>query len=414
MARRTRRNSFGTLIDTGTTTHPSFAIRWWEGSKRKKKSGFKSRTAALEALARVRSGLSDGTLIEKRKAGIAFTTVADEWLRLHSAPNLRSHEDNQGRYDRHLKPFFGDCPLNAITATRILELRAKIQSQVIVRKHHRGVDGKHESVETHLAHRTVNLVLALLRSILRFAVASGHITVSPTDRLGRGKLMLSIEKSKLEPPIQTADDVGRLLGAVRDLGEEVRRPALFPLFATLAFTGIRRGEAFGIAWSDLDLSRRLLTVRRSYGGQTKSGRHRTVPIPAELVPILTAWRLRAPWGGEGLVFPDDTTGAMVSKNATFPQSALWAALARVGLRRIRLHDLRHQCVAAFLMAGGSIYDASKNLGHASVAFTAAVYGHLSGDHRVAESDRLSFKIPSGAGARVIPFDGRPARESAGG
>ena len=50
-----------------------------------------------------------------------------------------------------------------------------------------------------------------------------------------------------------------------------------------------------------------------------------------------------------------------------------AALARVGLGRIRLHDLRHQCVAAFLMAGGSIYDASKNLGHSSVAFTAAVH-----------------------------------------
>jgi hypothetical protein len=111
------------------------------------------------------------------------------------------------------------------------------------------------------------------------------------------------------------------------------------------------------------------------------------------------------------MFPDDETGAMVSQNATFPQAALWAALKLVGLPRIRVHDLRHQCVAAFLMAGGSIFDASKNLGHASVAFTAAVYGHLSGDHRVAESDRLCFTIPAETTAKVLPFQSPGATEA---
>jgi integrase len=392
--------------------HPAFVIRWWEGSRRKKKSGFRTRTDAAEALARVRTGLGDGTLVEKRKAGIAFSTIAEDWLRLHSAPNLRSHADNQARYERHVKPFFGDAPLTAVTPTRILELRAKLKSTVVVRKHHRDADGKHRIIETKMAARTVNLVLALVRSILRFAVASGHIPASPTDRLGRGKLMLPIEKTKLAPPIEKAEDVGRLLAALRLVGEETHRPALFPLFATLVFTGVRRGEAFGLAWSDVDLSRRLISVRRSYGGLTKSGRHRTVPVPAELVTILQAWRDRTPWGTEGFVFPDDETGKMVSENATFPQTALWAALKRVGLRRIRLHDLRHQSVAAFLMAGGSIYDASKNLGHASVAFTAAVYGHLSGDHRVAESDRLSFKIPLEDAGKVIAFAAPQNREPA--
>lgn len=59
------------------------------------------------------------------------------------------------------------------------------------------------------------------------------------------------------------------------------------------------------------------------------------------------------------------------------------------------------------MAGGSIYD----VGHASVAFTAAVYRHLSGDHRVKESDGLSFTIPSDATAKVLPFESRSEAES---
>jgi hypothetical protein len=239
MARRTRRNGFGTILAVGTTTHPAFAIRWWEGSRRKKKSGFRTRTEAADALARVRTGLGDGTLVEKRRAAIGFDTVARQWLDLHSKPNLRSHDDNEERYRGHVATFFGDCPLTAVTATRILELRAKLQTHIIVRLR-RDASGKVHKIESKMKPRTINLVLALVRSILRFAVANGHIVASPTDRLGRGKFMLPVEKTKLAPPIERAEDVGRVLAALRDIGEEARRPWLSPLFSLLAYTGAER------------------------------------------------------------------------------------------------------------------------------------------------------------------------------
>ena len=87
--RRTRRNSFGTVIPTGNSTYPSFAIRWWEGSRRKKQSGFPTRTLVVEALARIRAGLGDGTLVEKRRATIGFDQVARQWL-------------DQDKYARHV------------------------------------------------------------------------------------------------------------------------------------------------------------------------------------------------------------------------------------------------------------------------------------------------------------------------
>jgi integrase len=49
---------------------------------------------------------------------------------------------------------------------------------------------------------------------------------------------------------------------------------LYGLFATLSYTGLRRGEAMGLRWSEVDLDRRLITVRRSYEGRTKSGKDR--------------------------------------------------------------------------------------------------------------------------------------------
>jgi integrase len=392
MPRRARRNTFGTIIPTGTATHPAFCVRWWEGSKRRQRSGYKTRTEAAEGLARVQTMLGDGTLPTKRRASIGFDKAADEWLTLHSKPNLRSHDDNEERYEKHVKPFFGDSPLAAVTAARVLELRAKLQAKT------RTV-GKGENKETrHMAARTINLTMALVRSILRFAVSNGHIPASPTDRIGRGKLMLAVDNAKLAPPIGTAEDVGRVLEAIRQIGEETHRPVLYGLFATLAYTGLRRGEAMGLRWSDVDLDRRLITVRRSYEGRTKSGKDRLVPIPVELVPILQQHRLADPWKGE-LVFPNEEGGACYSKNSK-PGKVLELALERCGLPRIRVHDLRHVFASYFVMRGGDIFTLQRILGHSTPQITSDTYAHLSPAHLAGAADRVSFPIPA-APAKII-------------
>jgi integrase len=386
MSHRGRRNSFGTIIATGTATKPAFVIRWWEGSRRKKKSGFRTRTDAAEALARIRTGLGDGTLVEKRRAAIGFDEVARQWLDLHSRPNLRSHADNEERYRVHVAPFFGDAPLTAVKATRILEFRAKLQG-------------------TGLAPRTVNLVLALVRTVLRFAVANGHIPASPTDRLGRGKLMLPIETAKLAPPIEHPEDVGRLLAVLRELGDELHRPELHPFFALLAYTGLRRGEALGLRWSDVDLERRMITVRRSYEGQTKSSKHRTVPVPAGLVSILRAYRLADPWKGE-LVFPN-AAGEMYSPNAKL-ETLLRRALGCAKLPAIRVHDLRHVFASHFVMGGGDIFTLQRILGHSTPQLTSDTYAHLSPRHLAGEADRVAYPEPTDP-AEVLPFTAKASR-----
>lgn len=177
-------------------------------------------------------------------------------------------------------------------------------------------------------------------------------------------------------------------------------PTRYALFATLVYLGLRKGEALGLRWSDVDLEQRIVTVRHSYSGPTKNGRHRAVPIPTPLVAVLRRHRLDEPYQGD-LVFPTDA-GEAYTRNGKL-QGVLRAALARCGLPQIRLHDLRHTHAAHFLMAGGSLFDLQKTLGHASVAFTASVYGHLSQDHRVKESDRLAGLFDAPAPAKVLPF-----------
>lgn len=398
-SRRTRRSGFGTIYTTGTPTNPAFAIRWFEGSRRKKQSGFTRRTDAADALARIRTGLGDGTLVEKRRAGIGFDEVARQWLDLHSKPNLRSHADNEERYRLHVADFFGDCPLAAVTPTRVLELRAQLQTKVI-RRTRIDASGKPFVVDTVLAPRTVNLIMALVRSILSFAVVNGHVAASPITRLGRGRLMLPVAKTKLAPPIERAEDVGRLLAAIGDIEREESRPGMHALFATLVYTGIRRGEALGLRWSDLDLNRRIISVRRSYAGLTKSSKHRTVPVAPALAAVLKAHRIADPWKVE-LVFPDEA-GQLFSKQSKLLQDVLEAALIRIEHPRIRVHDLRHTFASHFVMSGGDIFTLQRILGHSTPVITSDTYAHLSPDHMASAADRVAFPEPNEP-ADVIPF-----------
>jgi integrase len=108
------------------------------------------------------------------------------------------------------------------------------------------------------------------------------------------------------------------------------------------------------------------------------------------------------------VFPADD-GGIASRNSK-PENVLRAALDTMKHPHIRIHDLRHVYASSFVMAGGSVYDLQKNLGHHSVAFTAEVYGHLSADHRVREADRLAFDAPPEAEGKVIELP-RPTRKA---
>lgn len=378
-AARTRAD-FGCIIPCGTSSEPAFKIRWFEGRTRRQRSGFKTKRDARIALAEIRVSLENGSAAAARKAERPFRDVGREWLRVHSAPNLRSHGDNLSRWDNHLDPRLGDVALADLTPRRILEFRAELQTDTKKRP-----DGT--LVPKHRA-RTINQILQLLRAILKYAVLAGYIPACPTDRIGRGKYLVRVDKTKMEPPIATANDAGRLLACVREVRED--RHALF---ATLLYLGLRKGELAGLRWCDVDFRRGFVTVRRSYGGPPKSGREREVPMPAPLVTILEAHKLAAPFKDCELVFPNDS-GTMFTRFDQQLQHTLDAALDSAGLPRMTLHKLRHAYASFFVMSGGSIFDLQRNLGHSSVQLTSEVYAHLSPDHRVKDAQRLHFPEPA--------------------
>jgi integrase len=172
---------------------------------------------------------------------------------------------------------------------------------------------------------------------------------------------------------------------------------VFPMVATALYTGLRKGELFGLRWSDLNFERGQITVAKSYDGKTKTGKTRHVPLVPRLAPILRAWRDRQHRDPSPLVFPLE--GRM---GQAYETRAL-GAMMQVAFGREPpkvWHSLRHTYASHFVMAGGNILTLQRLLGHASVEMTADVYSHLAPDFMAAEAARLDF---STALAGVTPI-----------
>ena len=155
-------------------------------------------------------------------------------------------------------------------------------------------------------------------------------------------------------------------------------------------TGMRRGEACGLRWDDVDLEASRLSVRRAlipHGNgvivsepKTIKGR-RSIALDPGTIEVLKAQAQQQlvdqaekaeAWRDSGYVFTKESGEPvhpqMVSRG--FAQ-----AIAAAKLPQIRLHDLRHTHATLALQAGIHPKVVSERLGHATIAITLDTYSH---------------------------------------
>jgi integrase len=146
-------------------------------------------------------------------------------------------------------------------------------------------------------------------------------------------------------------------------------------------TGVRRGEALGLRWTDVDLRRGRAAITQTLiivGGavqlsQPKTRRARRVVALDDLTVRKLADH-EDHCGRHALVFCRQD-GSFLNPGAVTKR---FAALVRAaGVPLIRLHDLRHTHATMALRAGVHPKVVSERLGHATVAITLDLYSHAS-------------------------------------
>lgn len=170
--------------------------------------------------------------------------------------------------------------------------------------------------------------------------------------------------------------------------DRAARHRLHALYHLIAFRGLRRGEACGLRWADVDLDEGTIRIRwqiTQNGGRTEQGRpkseagERQVTLDQHTIKQLAAHRARQnherlaaghTWNDTGFVFtqPDGNPLAPMSVSEQFLLLAMGA-----GLPPVRLHDLRHGAATILLRAGHDLKVVQETLGLSSITIASDTY-----------------------------------------
>ena len=285
----------------------------------------------------------------------------------------RTQESYSSIVERHLIPSLGNVILTELQPQQI-------QSYYAEKLQKGRADGKGG-----LSARSVVYHHRILSKALDYAVKMGLVVRNIA------KVVEPHRISKKSMNTLSQDEITRFLDAASETDYYV-------FFTTLIHTGLRRGELLALRWRNIDLASGTLTVTETaykLGNgdyiikepKTPQSR-RTVKLPIFLVELFKIYRadqelLRIQLGVT--LKADDFVhirqdGSPINPNAI--TLVFHRIIKKAGIRKIRLHDLRHTHATMMLQANVNPKIVSERLGHANIGITLDTYSHCTaGDAR---------------------------------
>jgi integrase len=266
-----------------------------------------------------------------------------------------------------------DTPLRIITSHTMKSLRRDIQGSDIARS-------------------TQVSLWGFVKAVFKFAALEGIISNDPTHGLMlRRSRRVGVGEEKVEA--YTKKEVEALVRTAQALSVssnlKKRRAHQFTwLIAPLLFeTGMRISELLALEWNNVDLVDGVLHIRQSFGRGDKDlqevkalASHRSLVISSGMIEELKTLKER----GTKFLFETYNRTPLSYHNALHWWYRLQDA---AGVKRGGFHKARHYYASRLIEAGVNAKVLTTNLGHADVAFTLQVYGHLFDDRDTRDSKR---------------------------
>ena len=338
------------------------------GRRRQKSQTVKgTKRDAQRVLREVLISLEQGSYVKPNKV-----TLGDwlrQWLKDYASMNTtdRTQESYSSIVERHLIPSLGKVMLADLQPQHI-------QSYYAEKLSNGRADGKGG-----LSARSVVYHHRILSKAIDYAVKMGMVVRNVAD--------------VVQPPrVQRVTMRTLSTEEVKSFLDTAQETDYYVYFATLLYTGLRRGELLALKWRNLDLVKDTLTVvetayKLGNGDyiikepKTAQSRRSVVLTPA-LGELFREYRidqelLRIQLGvsldADDFVFirPD---GSPINPNAV--TLAFRRIIKTAGLRNIRIHDLRHTHATLMLKAGVHPKVVSERLGHANIGITLDIYSHV--------------------------------------
>jgi integrase len=389
-----------------------------DGRRRRiRRGGFPDRAAAEQALARLRMPAPGGDGGTPMSVG----QWLEHWLAARTAPRPSTLRGYAAHVRLYLAPCLGQILLADLSAAHVQAMFTAISRQ-------------HTAAGTPISPATLARVKATLRAALNAAIRAGHITANPASRAElpparrpRAVVWTSArvedwQRTGIRPAVAiwTPAQTAAFLNSIRG-------HRLYGAYHLIALRGLRRGEACGLRWCDIDLAASTAVISRQlqqYGGHlalcppktASSGR--IIALDRTTVAALRAHqaqqqadraRLADRYHDSGYVITGVNGNPMAPDRLSRSFRQLFAA---AGLPPVRLHDLRHGAASLALAAGADLKVVQDMLGHASIVLTADTYTSVLPDvARRAAEDTATLIIAAGCLVPGTQRHRRPGRRA---
>ncbi|MCL2474915.1 MAG: site-specific integrase [Chloroflexi bacterium] len=330
-----------------------WSVRYWvdglEGRKQRRKSGFSTKIEAQRYHAAVMIESSESTDIS-----MTLDTLFDLYLK-HSVGRIKnSTRDTFTRdYNAYIKSYFGSKKVVKITTKDIRQWQTHLISK-------------------ELSHTYVVKIQRIFSIIINFGIKYYDLDSNPIKKCD---LPRDTSPHK-EMDFWTEDEFKRFIESVDEL-------LWRSFFSFLYLTGCRRGEALAITWQDINNGavkiHKHVNTKGVDGYEITSPKNpssvRTVLLPDTLVAHLAAFKKECEqidgWSEGAFVF-----GVHRPLALSIIQRKLTSYAQKAGVKRIRVHDLRHSHASLLIHKGCNILVVAQRLGHTDINRTLNTYSHL--------------------------------------
>lgn len=320
---------------------------------------------AEKVMVQMLNDMHQGTYIQESSKTIE--QFLREWLDTYIKPS-KSPTTTRGyvwQVEKYIIPALGKKKLQGLKA-------------IDIQKFYNALAEKSPLSGEPLSAKTIKNIHMNLQAALSQAVKMDLIKKNPAEHVELPK----VRKYKAE--VYDADEVQVLLENVIDTDMEV------PV-ALLVGLGLRRGEVLALRWQDVDLEKGKVSIKRN---MVKVGKEiifkdpkietsiREIELPTTLLKLLQAERKRyvANKLRLGAEFEDNDLVVCWDDGKLIKPDTLSQKFRRliqtIGLKHIRLHDLRHTNATLMLTYGVNPKVAQQRLGHASISTTMDIYSHV--------------------------------------
>ena len=326
----------------------------WQGKRRKStKRGFATKREAEEWLR---------TFLVTQKAD--FDMKFEEFLKMYYADmetRLREHTMRTKKYiiDLKILPYFGQKRVNDITAADI----RRWQNELI----------KKGYSPTYL--KTINNQLS---AIFNYAVKYYDLKGNPCTKAG------SIGKSRAEEmSFWTIDEFRQFVDCIMDKRQS------YMSFMILYWTGMRLGELLALTPADIDLDKHTISITKSYQRLGKKDvvtppktpkSKRLITIPEFLVVDIKDYM--------DSLYEVQEDDRLFPVTKYFLEHEMQRGIKASGVKRIRIHNLRHSHASMLVELGFSPLEIADRLGHEKIETTLNTYSHLYPNKQIKIADRL--------------------------